>query len=123
MAPAGLRHWTARAAAAMSNRRTVLLLSLASMTVDPVLVIACAICAGVALGLALTRSATAPATCGVAWEVPDSVIPAAVMSTPGASRDTSGPPWEKQAIRSGCGSASLHTNQSLGLGGFGGAAA
>ncbi len=51
--------------------------------------------AGVALGLACRYSAAAPATCGVAIEVPPMValdvsleMPAETMSRPGAKRST-----------------------------------
>jgi hypothetical protein len=49
-------------------------------------------------GFHAASTATAPATCGVAWEVPPCVIPAAVMSAPGASEVRIGADWEKHVI-------------------------
>src|SRR5204863_2960539 len=47
---------------------------------------------GVAVGFCAARTATAPATCGAACEVPLSVSPAAVISEPGASSVSPRPP-------------------------------
>src|SRR5262245_5988556 len=65
---------------------------------------ACATLAGVAVGFAARYSATAPATCGDACDVPLSMRPrlspaldAAKMSTPGANRSTQLPKFEKLA--------------------------
>ena len=98
---------TAWAAAAMSNRLTVTLLR-ASVIGGPVVRSARTIWAAVAPRLALARSATAPATCGLACEVPLSVTPAPVMSMPGASRPRVGPDCEKQLMASTAGWASVH---------------
>src|SRR5664279_5814052 len=100
----------ARAAAAMSSRCT-LVPSRGSVIDGPVPISEVATCAAVACGFALSTLATAPATCGVACDVPDSVTPAEVTSTPGASRDSSGPVCEKQAIWSGTGLKSVQGNQ------------
>src|SRR4051812_49679814 len=65
---------------------------------------AAATSAGVAVGLALRYRAAAPATCGAAIEVPLSVavivalpIQSDLTSTPGATRSTQLPKFEKSA--------------------------
>lgn len=52
------------------------------------------------LGFACASTATAPATWGVACDVPYIVIPAAVIAPPGANRPSEFAVWEKQVILS-----------------------
>ncbi len=53
----------------------------------------------------------APATCGVACEVPDMVMPAAVIITPGASMVRNEAEFEKQATMSAAVVASWQSGQ------------
>lgn len=57
----------------------------ASVTRTPVVVKRARLCSDDSLGNALRSTATAPATCGVACDVPLMVMPAAVTCAPGAS--------------------------------------
>ena len=59
-------------------------------------------------GKAARSTAAAPATWGVACEVPDMVMPAAVMFTPGASKLRNEAEFEKQATLSASDVASVH---------------
>jgi hypothetical protein len=53
-------------------------------------------CEAVALGFEALSTATAPATWGAAMDVPDIVVPPAVMAEPGARRSRKGATLEKQ---------------------------
>ena len=60
-------------------------------------------------GFACASTATAPATWGVACDVPPIVMPAAVIIAPGASMSSEFAVWEKQVILSAFVLASVHS--------------
>ena len=65
-------------------------------------------------GEASNSTATPPATCGVACEVPPSVMPAAVISAPGASIIGLVQTCEKHVILSAADVASVHLSSAFG---------
>src|SRR3569832_828806 len=68
---------------------------------------------GDSLGNAAASTAMAPATCGVACDVPDMVMPAAVIITPGARMVRNDAEHEKQATLSGAVVAALQLDQPM----------
>src|SRR6185436_5618804 len=97
MVPAGAGSTGAPAfSEAHRSRRGLVRLLRASFTGTPLAVRRVTVAAGVSAGKAARSTAMAPATCGVACEVPDMVMPAAVMATPGASMVRNEAEQEKQ---------------------------
>ena len=81
----------------------------ASMTLFPLAISRVNVWSTVSEGNAARSTATAPATCGVACDVPDMVIPAAAIATPGASMVRNGAAFEKHATLSAAEPPSLQT--------------